>query len=215
MKKELVSDRMKLKMTKHGDRKKSKHVYLYKTWGSIKQRCYNVNNIGYKNYGGRGITMYQPWIDDYQSFKTWILENLGERKDGESIDRINVDENYIPGNIRWADHIIQANNRRNNIKESDIIGQKFNRLEIISIARVDKYSNKIVLCKCECGKLKEVSYSNLQSGKTKSCGCLQKEHIQKNLEIKKKTYICDIKWNPYETDKSRAHYGSGKGLQEY
>lgn len=161
---------------KHGDTlKESRHHYLYNTWAAIKSRCFNPNENQYKDYGGRGITIYQPWVDDYQSFKTWILENLGERKDGESIDRINVDENYIPGNLRWANAHIQSKNRRNSLKESDIVGQKFGRFEIISVVETKKYTHKRVLCKCECGKLKEVYYSNIQSGGTKSCGCLLRQ----------------------------------------
>lgn len=94
---------------KHGDSNKN---YLYQTWCSIKQRCYNNSYKEYYNYGGRGIKMYIPWKYNYILFKLWILENLGNRPEGYSLDRINNDGNYEPGNIRWATYKQQANNRR-------------------------------------------------------------------------------------------------------
>lgn len=122
--KELARSIMKEKTipqnTKHADSKRGKHKYLYDTWQGMKRRCYDTKIRSYKNYGGRGIKVYEPWINDYVAFKNWVLENLGERytadtgrrKDNESIDRINVDEGYYPGNIRWADMATQNNNKR-------------------------------------------------------------------------------------------------------
>lgn len=49
---------------------------LYPTWANIKQRCFNPNATGYKNYGGIGITMYPEWINDSRAFLKWIDENL-------------------------------------------------------------------------------------------------------------------------------------------
>lgn len=120
---EVASDLMKQRVEenrKHGDsNQKSKHKYIFQLWVCMKQRCYNPNNKRYKTYGGRGITVYEPWINDYVAFKEWILENLGERydagtgkrSDNESLDRIDVNVGYYPGNLRWADFITQANNK--------------------------------------------------------------------------------------------------------
>ena len=91
---------------------KTETHYIARLWQGIKQRCYNPNEYGYKWYGARGIQMYNPWINDRQLFKKWILENLGERPEGYSIDRIDVDGNYEPGNIRWADKNTQSKNKR-------------------------------------------------------------------------------------------------------
>ncbi len=110
---------------KHGDKPGTKHRYLHVLWNGIKQRCYNPNNKRYKIYGKRGITMYEPWINDYMAFKEWILTNLGERynantgnrSDNESLDRIDVNIGYRPGNLRWADFITQANNKVQNTIE--------------------------------------------------------------------------------------------------
>jgi hypothetical protein len=56
--------------------------------------------------------MAEQWIDDYQAFKTWIAENLGPCPKGHSIDRIFNDEDYAPGNLRWAPPPTQALNSR-------------------------------------------------------------------------------------------------------
>jgi hypothetical protein len=89
-----------------------KHYYIYQLWKAIIKRCYNKNNHAYKHYGQRGITMYKLWINDYNSFKQWIITNLGERPINYSIDRIDVNGNYEPGNLRWADKKTQTHNRR-------------------------------------------------------------------------------------------------------
>jgi hypothetical protein len=86
--------------------------YIARLWQGIKQRCYNSNEPGYKWYGARGIEMYKPWIKDRQLFKQWILDNLGHRPEGYSIDRIDVNGNYEPNNLRWADKATQLYNRR-------------------------------------------------------------------------------------------------------
>ena len=87
---------------------------LYNIYMNMKARCYNINNIDYKNYGGRGITICKEWLDDYTTFKKWSLEN--NYNDNLSIDRIDVNGNYEPNNCRWTTQIVQCNNRRNTIK---------------------------------------------------------------------------------------------------
>jgi len=98
--------------TKHSDATRKNKHYLYSVWGGIKKRCYNKKEPGYKNYGWRGIKMYEPWINDYLMFKNYILSNLGERPEGHSLDRIDNDGNYEPGNLRWADRVTQNTNQR-------------------------------------------------------------------------------------------------------
>lgn len=75
-----------------------------------KQRCTNPNSLGYSNYGGRGITF------DFPSPRTcaeWVLDNLGPRPTSRhSLDRIDNNQGYKPGNLRWATYKEQARNKR-------------------------------------------------------------------------------------------------------
>lgn len=80
---------------------------MYKTWVSIKRRCGDRSN---KNYGGRGVRLF--W-NRYEDFEKYVKINLGKRpSEGHSIDRIDVNRGYEPGNIRWADKSLQARNQR-------------------------------------------------------------------------------------------------------
>jgi hypothetical protein len=80
----------------------------YNSWCSMKDRCLRVNHKSYKHYGGRGIKICDRWLHSFLNF----LEDMGERPEGTSIDRINNDGNYEPGNCRWATSKEQSNNKR-------------------------------------------------------------------------------------------------------
>lgn len=89
----------------------SNHELRFK-WSSMKARIFNPHTKGYKNYGGRGIAMYEPWVHDFQSFYNYVttLSDYGVK--GYTIDRINNNGNYEPGNLRWTSGNIQCRNRR-------------------------------------------------------------------------------------------------------
>ena len=84
---------------------------ILKCYHHIKDRCYNPNDKGYKNYGERGIAMCDEWLNDYKSFESWSMNN--GYQDNLTIDRIDVDGNYEPSNCRWVDVKTQANNKQN------------------------------------------------------------------------------------------------------
>jgi hypothetical protein len=84
----------------------------YRTWTEIKTRCLNPRSASYKRYGGRGISVCQRWIDSFEAF----LSDMGAAPPGTSIDRIDNNKNYEPGNCRWADVFTQAGNKRTTIK---------------------------------------------------------------------------------------------------
>jgi hypothetical protein len=80
----------------------------YNTWAGMHSRCENPKEAGYKNYGGRGITVCERW----RSFENFYAD-VGDRPSPKhSIDRINNDGNYEPGNVRWATRTEQNRNRR-------------------------------------------------------------------------------------------------------
>lgn len=99
-------------VTIHDDGTKGrKHYYIYQMWHSMMKRCYNLKSKPYKDYGGRGIKVFEPF-KEYNIFKNWIIENLGERPEKHSLDRIDNDGNYQPNNLRWSTMIEQNKNRR-------------------------------------------------------------------------------------------------------
>ena len=91
---------------------RGKPTKLYATYYAMKSRCYNNNNHAYDRYGGRGIKICDEWLNDYESFYSWSIQN-GYRE-GLSIDRINNNGNYSPDNCRWTTPYYQNRNRRSN-----------------------------------------------------------------------------------------------------
>jgi hypothetical protein len=106
--------RTRLPNIAHGDAA-GKKTTLYRLWVGIKTRCLNTRDHAYPRYGGRGITLHPAWEQDYVAFRDWIQANLGPRPEGCSLDRIDNDGNYTPGNLRWATAAVQANNRRDSV----------------------------------------------------------------------------------------------------
>lgn len=88
------------------------HKAEWKTWDSMRYRCYNANADSYKYYGGRGIKVCDRWLG--RDGFVYFLMDMGPRPNGCSLDRIDPDGDYCPENCRWANIVTQQTNRRNN-----------------------------------------------------------------------------------------------------
>ena len=81
----------------------------YKSWQMMRQRCTNIHDDSYPHYGARGITVCEKW-GTFEGF----YEDMGDRSDGTTLDRIDVNGHYCKENCRWATNETQQNNKRNN-----------------------------------------------------------------------------------------------------
>jgi hypothetical protein len=125
------ADRLKMGTTKscgciHDKGNNTKHnlskTRLYKTWVNIKQRCFNVKNTSYQNYGTRGIVMCNEWFNDFKKFYDWCMSN--GYSDSLTIDRIDNNGNYEPLNCQFITlKQQQLNKSDNHILEYDGISQ--------------------------------------------------------------------------------------------
>ena len=110
-------EKEKQSIVKYGVLRQS--LNIYKVWERIKQRCLNPNKDNFKYYGGRGITIYEPWIKDSSLFIDYCFElkpNVEQLLvEGFQIDRIKNEKGYVPGNIRFITSKENANNTRKNI----------------------------------------------------------------------------------------------------
>ena len=91
----------------------------YNTWVHINQRCHNPKNKDFKNYGGRGIEVYSLWRESFEAFFMYIGAKPAP---SYSIERLDVNKGYSPGNVTWATKVDQARNKRTNVRV-DIDGE--------------------------------------------------------------------------------------------
>lgn len=100
----LIADAARYTWTTHGLYKSR----VYQIWEGIKYRCSNPKHPSYRYYGGRGIKVCERWM----SFENFFAD-MGHKPEGRTLDRINVEGDYEPGNCRWSTSAEQARNRRN------------------------------------------------------------------------------------------------------
>lgn len=123
---------------KHGKRFKP----IYKVWLHMKDRCYNPNNNQYKNYGERGIEVCKEWLDSFENF----YKDMGDKPEGLSIDRVDVNGHYCKANCRWADDFTQAyNQRKRSDNTSGKSGVSYDKIHGKWIARISYKGKRISL----------------------------------------------------------------------
>jgi hypothetical protein len=98
-------------LTKHGQSKAGKKTRTYHIWCLMRQRCYDTNNPAYPDYGGRGITVCDRWLESFENF----YEDMGDCPKGMTIERVDNDDGYYKDNCKWVTRKEQCSNRRSNI----------------------------------------------------------------------------------------------------
>lgn len=102
--------------TRHSAHRKT-NTRVYRIWRNMKTRCYNPKHKHFKHYGGRGITICEEWQTSFESFFDYVSQLPCFGEEGRSIDRIDNDGNYEPGNVRWATPKEQRANQRKMVTE--------------------------------------------------------------------------------------------------
>ena len=143
----------------------------YTSWRQMKRRCADVNRHNYHRYGGKGIKVCDEWNEPhgFQAF----MEHIGPKPTPQhTIDRIDSEKNYEPGNVRWQTPYEQTNNRYNTLKTE--IGFKNKALTVIellpSIIKSGRYE-KMVRLQCDCGNIVDKMLKRFLYGKIITCGC--------------------------------------------
>ena len=111
-----VEKRFKGNNMRHG----KSHTRLFYVWHDMKRRCYYPKYEHYDRYGGRGISVCDAWLHDFQAFYDWAIANGYDENAPRgkcTIDRIDNDKGYSPDNCRWVDAKAQADNRSNSKKK--------------------------------------------------------------------------------------------------
>jgi hypothetical protein len=136
----------------------------YHAFWHAKNRCENPADSAYKHYGRRGIKFLFASLAEF-------LDHIGPRPSSKhSLDRIDNDGNYEPGNVRWATMKQQANNMRHGGNAKELTGQRFGKLTVLGRGVGRKRRQIIWRCLCDCGVEKLVAGSDLRRARIGSCG---------------------------------------------
>ena len=106
-------DEIRARFTVHGHNRLGQRTKEYKAWAKIKGRCTNPRDSGYRLYGAIGRTMHPEWVESFSAF----FEHIGQAPSPKhSVDRIDNDRGYEPGNVRWATASQQSRNTSRTIR---------------------------------------------------------------------------------------------------
>jgi hypothetical protein len=110
-------------------------------WQGIKYRCINEKSTDYCRYGARGINIEPSWRNSYKAFKQYLIDSIGHRPRGKTLDRIDNNRGYVYGNLRWASPTEQAMNKGENprlnveVSQLDTTGKLLRHFESPVVAR--------------------------------------------------------------------------------
>lgn len=108
----------------HGHATKGVRSKELTAWRNAKERCYRKNLPQYQDYGGRGISMSEKWLNNFSQF----LTDMGPRPKGYTLERIDVNGNYSPDNCKWASRREQAGNTRTNVRVDGVCLAEYARM---------------------------------------------------------------------------------------
>lgn len=122
---------------------KSQDHPLYRTWASMKNRCYNKNDErNYQWYGGKGIKVCDRWLGENGFWN--FVDDMGSKPSGYSLDRIDSDGDYCPENCRWATPSEQAANRRTSVSVHTDFGRMTpHEISLLTGAHIETVRRKI------------------------------------------------------------------------
>jgi hypothetical protein len=146
-------------------------MYTYETWRSMKKRCYCSTVPQFKYYGARGITVSDFWISNPKKFIQYIYTELGERPEGHSLDRINNNGDYEPGNIQWA-----STKEQNQNKGFGISNTKEKHITLINNRGYLYY--KLTLLNTKAGKI-QAYFDTLEQA------CIARDTLKTKLKLEK------------------------------
>lgn len=119
--------------TKHGGATRKGKSRTYLSWQNMIQRCTNPDSTGYIYYGGRGITVCDRWLNSFENF----LEDMGDRPDNKTIDRVDVNSDYSKENCKWSDIYEQGANKRTSLSSADrVVGIQWSKTSCMWRARM-------------------------------------------------------------------------------
>lgn len=128
-----------------------KKIKLYNIWFQARARCHKPDHRKYPAYGARGIQMCEEWREDVAAFVAYMDYTLGPKPEGCSLDRVDNDGNYAPGNLKWSTTFQQANNKRTNRS----VTYRRNRYSVAQFSRMIEKDPRGVLRSLNRGKSPE------------------------------------------------------------